>query len=369
MKRNVIIAVIYFVVFVIEFAVGCPPVSDWNISPSVQAVNKSVSIKCTVKPGSETQKINSWNMTEIKDGVNTGNVIASGGGAGINESIRPSPSVKFEDPAVRKVFMSGTWEDTADPTGFTGATTSPEFTIYKILLDSVSGADSIGATPENVYVYATSKGSGNATIALKTEPAGVVLPANSITWTGGAAGSDQLHRNVSKSSLNESGVDVSATAGTIVKTKVYVFEAEPGSKDVNFEIGIIQDNSICTTPFGECDNSTGSSNPDVTSGIYYKDKKWRFVLKNIKYNIKYGINSGGNTNVTSGTMSPFPNGKNMPETSTQKERKTRAKEDLTPSPYGSVARTSYWSSSITTTHELFHATDWLSFYKPAMQST
>ena len=68
-------------------------------------------------------------------------------------------------------------------------------------------------------------------------------------------------------------------------------------------------------------------------------------------------------------MSPFPNGKNMPETSTQQERKTRAKEDLTPYPSGRAALTSYWSSSITTTHELFHASDWLSFYEPEMRDT
>ncbi|MFH1074639.1 MAG: D-Ala-D-Ala carboxypeptidase family metallohydrolase, partial [Candidatus Firestonebacteria bacterium] len=206
MKRNVVIAVFCFIVFAVKFAIGCPVVSDWNISPSVQAVNKSVLIKFKVTPGASTQKINSWNMTEIKDGVNTGNVIASGGGAGINENITPSPSIKFEDAAVRKVFMSGTWEDTADPAGFTGATTSPEFTIYEVKITEVSGPNTGGS-------FTTNTGENQINCKADIKPDSLDSANNSnIVWVADDDPGDSINSGDPADPSNGNDVNFTATA-------------------------------------------------------------------------------------------------------------------------------------------------------------
>ena len=62
---------------------------------------------------------------------------------------------------------------------------------------------------------------------------------------------------------------------------------------------------------------------------------------------------------------PFPLGLNMNPSSTESQKKFQAKIDLYPDAIGRPLRQSYWSSSLTSRHELFHVNDWTnSFYKP-----
>jgi len=134
MKRNILVAVICFLVFGTDFAISCPAVSNWSISPKLQLINKSVQISCTVTPLTN-QTINGWTMKELKhleSGTVEGNIIASGGGKPIGLTVTPSASVQFEDAATRSVTIYGNWVDTSDPDYFVGETVSSKFNIVKI---------------------------------------------------------------------------------------------------------------------------------------------------------------------------------------------------------------------------------------------
>lgn len=220
----------------------------------------------------------------------------------------------------------------------------------------------------NRTVFASAQGSGQVTMQLKASPSGVSLPSGFVSWSGGSSGSDQLQRTISKSALIETGETITATTcgRDVVKSKVYVFHGAPSASGVNINVTVTRDDSIAS-PFGVTDRGEAWS-PSETYSVYYENKKWKFVFEEIAYEIKWGINNGGRTDVPDGTASPFPLGMEMALTSTEGQKKTQAKSDLTPNATGRAPRTRYWSAALTSQHELFHVSDWRdSYYTPKVQ--
>ena len=239
--------------------------------------------------------------------------------------------------------------------------------ITKVELDTVSSADFIG-DDNGTKVFASAQGSGQVTIQLKASPSSVSLPSGFVSWSGGSSGSNQLQRIISKSALIEAGETVTATTwgNDVFKGRVYVFDGTPSPSGVNIDVTVTRDDSIAS-PFGVTVRGEAWS-PAETYDIYYENKKWKFVFEKVAYEIKWGINNGGRTNVPDGTASPFPLGMEMNPASTEAQKKTQAKSDLTPDAIGRAPRTLYWSSALTSQHELFHVSDWLdNYYAPKTQ--
>ncbi|HEV7406482.1 MAG TPA: Ig-like domain-containing protein [Chthoniobacteraceae bacterium] len=242
-------------------------------------------------------------------------------------------------------------------------------TIYfvKLVRDSVAGADFIGTNAAGQDVYCTSKETSDVIVKLKTDPAAAPLPDNPVTWTGGNAGGSLLERKVPRGSLAEAGADVTALprGGGSITYKVYVFEGAPTPKPLDIAITVKRDDAVVTGNwFGACERR-GAYDPDETYSIYYSNKKWRFVFEKVAYDIKWGLKSQGRTDVPSGTVSPFPLGMGMAETTDEFTRKTFAKLDLDPHATGMPSKLKYWSSALTTRHELFHGSDWKdNYYTP-----
>lgn len=251
---------------------------------------------------------------------------------------------------------------------YAGLSKSVDVAVVKVDLDSVTSSDFIGDSGSE-KVYATSKGLGDVTVQLKVSPSGITLPTGFVSWTGGSAGADQLQRIVSKSSLIESGEGVTATAagGSVFNGRIYVFEGSPPGAAVNANVAVTRDDSICSQPFGVTARGDAWT-PTETYKVYYESKKWKFVFDTVAYEIKWGINSGGHTDVPNGAANPFPLGMGMPPSSTETQKKTQAKSDLTPDAIGRAPRLCYWSSLLTQRHEQFHASDWRdNYYTPKIQ--
>lgn len=88
-----------------------------------------------------------------------------------------------------------------------------------------------------------------------------------------------------------------------------------------------------------------------------------FVFEKVEYEIKWGLNGANRSDVTDANANPFPLNPLMPANSTESQKKTQAKDDLTPNQMGVTPRNFYWSSALTTQHELFHVADWKDYYK------
>lgn len=242
-------------------------------------------------------------------------------------------------------------------------------TVYDVEI-KVLHADHIGE-----HIYATSIGEGNVVLRLETIPPGVTLPNNSVTWTGGVKGANQLERIVPKANVIKNGETITARyrLKKIFEGKVYVFEGEPANAEVEIDINIVRDESVVdgedwgNTYFGDA-----LLHARIRFASYYKDKKWKFALLKAGYDIKWGTNSRGRTDVPSGNMDPFPNGFKLSKDSTQAQRKSIAKANLTPLGIGWPAllfgSASYWSSALAERHELFHANDYLdNYYTPKIK--
>jgi hypothetical protein len=190
------------------------------------------------------------------------------------------------------------------------------------------------------------------------------LPGGFISWAGGVAGTSVLERSLAKATLIEAGEAIeAAVCGTKMSFKMFVFREEPPSAAVTMNITVTRDDSIAT-PFGLTDRSKSFS-PTEKYSVYYKSKKWMFTFDEVAYEIKWGVNSGGNTDVPNASANPFPLGAGMPANSTEFQKKTVAKADLTPDAGGVPPRTRYWAQALTEQHELFHVSDWSNdFYKP-----
>ncbi len=251
------------------------------------------------------------------------------------------------------------------------------FTWAEVIADqfTVTGADKIDDN-----IYATSKGAGNVTITLKTDPIvnGNTVPDDFISWTRGASGGNALTRIVSKANLIEGGVEVEAKFNTysVCKVKIYVLPAKPEDTPVGFEKITKERKEGLADKFGIADRHEMNT-PKIECDIYYKDedKEWGFTFKSIEYKIYWDVNSHGRENVPDGNMNPFPYGFGMNDNHTQLERKTQAKSDLTPALNSKgewkPPQDSYWSEALVQKHEFFHIDDWLgkkntSFYKDKM---
>lgn len=224
-------------------------------------------------------------------------------------------------------------------------------------------ADYIGTT-SGVDIYATNVAANDyVLIRLSVSPADANITVN---WSGGEAGADQLQRKVSRSALIESGESVSASVcgTTVFNGKIHVFKA-PVSGFASVTYSLSQDNSIVQSgEAGRAVSSPSNTTQATKYEIYYENGHWYFALNPYNYIAKWGIDTrtiaqGGRGDVTNPNANPFPEGLNM--SGTQQQRKQRAKDDLTPQSDNSVLRVSYWSSAITSQHELFHIADYRNF--------
>ena len=256
------------------------------------------------------------------------------------------------------------------------------FTWAEVIADqfTITGADKIDDN-----IYATSKGAGNVTITLKTDPivSGNTVSDDFIDWTcvSGSSGGNALMWKISKANLIEGGLEVEAKFNgySVCNIKVYVLPAKPVDAPVSFEKitkkreeGLadkfgIADRREMNTPKIDCDDCD----------IYYKDgdKEWGFTFNSLEYKIYWDVNSHERKDVPYGNMNPFPYGFGMNDNHTQLERKTQAKSDLTPELNSKgewkPPQDSYWSEALVQKHEFFHIDDWLgkkdtTFYKDKM---
>jgi len=148
MKRIAVIVVACFVVVYVGVLSSCPVVSNWNVSPKIQIVKKRVAISCTVTP-KENQKILNWKMIEVMTETKAERDIAT---YTVNSTIAiiADGSTEFEVPGIRKIKITGDWEDLVDPSGFSGDTSSSELSIVKI--DIKQGANIITNTTHDEIV-------------------------------------------------------------------------------------------------------------------------------------------------------------------------------------------------------------------------
>jgi len=242
--------------------------------------------------------------------------------------------------------------------------------LAKIELDSVENADYIYDIENKNYFYATSvKASEYVVIRLKTVPSTAMLPANTITWQGGVEGANQLERKVSKATLREQAWTVIAQYySQQVVFEIYVFKAAPDAQSAVIIKNTIQDANVFNLP-GISPTAHGiawygGTYIDLTTqaDIYYKDKKWLFVLNSLSYHFRWDVRSLLRSDVPSAIASPFPLGFTMAANSTEQQKKTAAKADLAPDVTGRPTRAYYWVESFTKDHELYHVDDFHSNY-------
>lgn len=247
------------------------------------------------------------------------------------------------------------------------ATDSMTLAAFTIALDTVEGADYIGTVgvPATLY-YATSRKDGDAVIIkLKTVPAVDYIFIPAVTWSGGAEGVNQMERVVSRSTLCESGVFVTAHVGTtsVFIGRVYVFRAKPDETDVLIEKTEFQNNEFCSAADFGIVIFNGSAAPNTEYGTYYEAGFWKFVFKKATYVLGWGVTNCDRTDLpeTEVNADPFPVGWKCPNHNTEKQKKECAQTDLDPDKYSSIGRPSrehYWSSAFSIRHEKFHMTDY-----------
>ncbi len=282
---------------------------------------------------------------------------------------------KYTSSTVPSENIISAWAVVTTPLGEQTVYGSTKVYALGAQIKEAEGADYIGDVSSTQSVFATNVNNSYATVKLDVLPSSFTVPNGLISWWGGLSGVDQFHRKISRSGLRESGVSLTASIlqKAAAKAKVYIFAPRPVASDVEVKPKIKKDNSITTVDvpagtiaFGKT-TFIDSLTPVYTIESYYLNKKWKFVLKKISYEIKWGINDHERADVKSGEMNPFPNGYLMPKKSSQFERKTQAKRDLTPDSRGEAFYHCYWTSALVTKHEKFHISDWLSYYEEWMK--
>ncbi len=204
------------------------------------------------------------------------------------------------------------------------------------------------------------KGSGNVTITATLDPASA--DPSLITWTGGTAGSDNLHRIVNTSSAADT--DVTATVdGHSESVLIHVIDATaPPAAAVNAP---------------KTFSSGGSANPGTNFGLtvvtigvqgvvrptyhvdpFFASDRWVFRLGDVSHSYKLGTNSQGRINLPTGNPSPFPLAAGLNLT----ESHTEARDDLNTAGLSGEGprRRSYWVDFITQNHEEAHVSHFYS---------
>lgn len=215
---------------------------------------------------------------------------------------------------------------------------------------SFSGA---GGTESGKAKHSLSlKGSGDITITATLSPAGT--NPSVLTWTGGVAGADNLHRIVHASSPGDT--DVTATAPDNSDTiRVHVIDATaPPAAAV--------DAPKTHTNAGYIDPGAGnfgltdfSGNPTYSVDPYFDASagRWYFRLHNVDDQYRQGVHSLGRIDLPSGNPPTFPLAPGMDLT--QSHSRARSDLDTTGLAGTGPLRLSYWVQFITQDHENAHA--------------
>lgn len=237
---------------------------------------------------------------------------------------------------------------------------------------SVEGAELIG-TLKGAKIYATSVNNGGVVVVSLAD---VSATATTVTWSGGSPGATPLQREVGRSLLNRAGEWVVAYANgqILFEGRFHVFEGAPAESAVAIRSvahrdeksleGLPEDAFGTTRFFTEPPNVQKA--PSAQYHVYYSRRKWRFTFESVSYEFTWGMRSRDRTDVDNPKADPFPIGLGMPVTSSEYEKKARAKADLSPDRNGHVARSSYYSSELVRQHELFHQKDFVKYFTRRM---
>ncbi|HEV7683970.1 MAG TPA: hypothetical protein VGO68_17700 [Pyrinomonadaceae bacterium] len=204
------------------------------------------------------------------------------------------------------------------------------------------------------YISLKAKGRNNVTITAALDPA-TSDPAV-ITWTGGTAGSDNLHRLVSLGSVADT--DVTATVGVqSASVKIHVLDASAPPTNAaapkTFTLGGAS--TVPNDAFGLTVVEIGDQG--VVAPVYHVDPffsndRWVFQLKDVAHSYKTGTHSLGSIDLPVGNPTPFPLVPLMNLIRSHAEARTDL--DTTGRTDSGPRRRYYWVEFITQNHEQEH---------------
>jgi hypothetical protein len=175
---------------------------------------------------------------------------------------------------------------------------------------SVTGASDCGCD-ENGVCFVTRKGTGDVEVTALLDPSASAseLAPNSVGWSAGTTGSDQLHRKISKATASDP-YNLTATCGTQKSMHAHIVDsAEPPANTacpkfpcLSATAATVPDNcfGICRIAVGE----DGIVAPTYSVEAYLgDDAKWHFRVQCINHIYKIGTHPRYRTEIDSATDS------------------------------------------------------------------
>jgi hypothetical protein len=222
---------------------------------------------------------------------------------------------------------------------------------------AATGTQEVGKSSHYISLINT----GNVTITATLSPAGT--DPSVITWSGGSAGSDNLHRVVSTSSAGDTNVTASVGSQS-VSVRIHVINATtPPAAAIDASKTYSNGGTVSTNGnFGRLvtlNTPEGVYYPTYGVNAYFASDRWVFRVQSISHSYKLGINSLGKIDLPNGNPASFPlaPGLNL------QQSHTRARSDLDTTglpPGQGLSRTSYWVQFITEDHKAYHIIDYYS---------
>lgn len=246
------------------------------------------------------------------------------------------------------------------------ASATTKIWVPTVSFGTVEGADDLGSS-----VYATASSSVN--VKLKLSPPDCPIAQDWVTWEGGVS-TDALSCKVS-SGLNSAGVLVKAmTEGTVVaQVRVAFLPGKPGltQPQINFssirnDYIFFQDPEAPLDPFG-LTSFKSAIRPQTQYLIYYESAQWRYILKSATATIQYGVRNLGRTNIDGQIGNPLPGWTDMPPGTSEVDKRSQARRDLSPGASGNPPRSKYYSEALVEAHEQFHVADALPYLKRGVE--
>jgi hypothetical protein len=208
--------------------------------------------------------------------------------------------------------------------------------------------------------YISLKDSENVTITATLSPANT--DPSMITWSGGSAGADNLHRIVSTNAASDT--DITATvAGHSSTVRIHVIDAQVPPASTPAQMNFLNGGTL-TPPAGIFgftslrDPAYGTGNPTYVVDPYFSFDKWVFRLQSVTHTYRQGIQSLGRIDLPNGNPPTFPLAPGM--NLTQSHQEARDDLDVTGLTSTGPRRRSYWVSTVTQDHEDFHVNDFYS---------
>jgi len=196
-----------------------------------------------------------------------------------------------------------------------------------------------------------------------------------VAWSGGYAGSDNVHRNVA--CTNPANNVITASVGTSMSSSVTVHVADAnapgpaGQASLSYSsigVPVINPGDFGLTVVSIGDQGVTAPTYTITPG--FSGDRWTFRVANISHGYKLGIQSNLNTDLPQGNPQPFPIAPKLPpywQNVTDAHAQARLDLDtsqLVPNTSTAVGprRSYYWVEYITSAHEQAHVTH---FYSPS----